>query len=252
VAGAVVIATDEDGERGRATTGADGVARLATLAAGEYTVRVEADRFVDEEKEVSVEEGEPATVSVALSPGVPFDGTVLDDETGKPLGGATIAVEARGSVGGFTSAEFRAPYARAQSDAEGRFHVRGVPEGKVATVEAAAQGYASGAFSLRILGGQVTRAVVVVWCAAARFAASYAPASRSRRDRLRGGARGVPPSWDRIPAAGASPRRGARAGDGGKRPGRQLPGRRAPPRRHVRRGGRGGGLREVVRSPGSP
>lgn len=162
VPGAVVIATDEDGERGRATTGADGVARLAGLAAGEYTVRVEADRFVDEEKEVSVEEGEPATVSVALSPGVPFDGTVLDDETGKPLGGATIAVEARGSVGGFTSAEFRAPYARAQSDAEGRFHVRGVPEGKVATVEASARGYASGAFSLRILGGQVTPAPVVV------------------------------------------------------------------------------------------
>ncbi len=162
VIGAVVIATDEDGERGRATTGADGVARIAGLAAGEYTVRVEADRFVDEEKEVSVEEGEPAAVSVALSPGIPFDGAVVDDETGKPIAGATIAVEARGSVGGFTSAEFRAPYARARSDAEGRFHVRGVPEGKVATVAASARGYASGAFSLRILGGQLTPAPVVV------------------------------------------------------------------------------------------
>ncbi len=162
VPGAVVVVSDERGERKRASESADGSIRLADLPEGDYTLRVDADRFVGEEQDVTVEAGKEATASFVLSPGVPFDGTVVDEETEKPIAGAIVAVEARGSVAGFTSAEFRAPYARAISDAAGRFHVNGVPDGKVATVEVSATGHAAGAFALRILGGQVTPSPVVV------------------------------------------------------------------------------------------
>lgn len=162
VAGAVVVVSDENGERARTGAGPDGTAVFPTLPASDYTVRAEADQFVAEEKDVTIEEGRQASLSLDLSPGVSFDGTVLDDETGEPVKDASISVEARGADGRFMSAEFRSPYATATSDAQGKFHVNGVPEGKVATVEVVATGHAAGAFSLRILGGHVTPSPVVI------------------------------------------------------------------------------------------
>jgi protocatechuate 3,4-dioxygenase beta subunit len=162
VAGAVVVVSDENGERARTGAGPDGTARFPTLPASDYTVRAEADHFVAEEKDVTIDEGKQASLSFDLSPGVSFDGTVLDDEAGTPVKDAAISVEARGGDGRFMSAEFRSPYATATSDAQGKFHVNGVPEGKVATVEVVATGHAAGAFSLRIIGGHVTPSPVVI------------------------------------------------------------------------------------------
>ncbi len=162
LAGAAVAVSDEEGERAKAATDAQGVARFERLPEGDVTVRVEADRFVAEEKEAAVEAGREATLPVALAAGVPFDGTVLDLETRAPVADARVEVEARGAVGGYGATSFRAPYARTRTDAKGRFHVNGVPEGGVATVEAAAPGHAAAAFPLRILGGQVTPSPVVL------------------------------------------------------------------------------------------
>jgi len=161
VAGAAVVASDECGEHGEAVTDAEGVARIQ-LPAGAYTVRADADRFAGEEQDVTVEAGQQARVTITLEQGVPFDGTVVDDETDSPIPGASVSVGAHGAVGGFMSTTFRSPYARTKSDAKGRFHVNGVPEGQVATVEVVASGHGGGAFPLRLLGGQPSPSPVVV------------------------------------------------------------------------------------------
>lgn len=162
IPGALVVVSDENGERARMKAGTDGTALFSSLPASDYTVRAEADHFVAEEKDARIEGGKQASLSLDLSPGVSFDGTVLDDETGKPVKDAVITVEARGGDESFMSAEFRSPYATATSDADGKFHVNGVPEGKVATVDVVATGHAAGAFSLRILGGHVTPSPVII------------------------------------------------------------------------------------------
>jgi protocatechuate 3,4-dioxygenase beta subunit len=161
VEGALVRLVAADGSRQEATA-LEGTARFDRLPMGETAVRADAEGFAGAEDTVTVAPGDEATLELELTKGVAFDGTVVDAWDGRPVPDAAISVGAHGSVGGFVSMSSRAPYDRTRADAEGRFHVRGVPEGEVATVEAIAKGYAHGGTSVRVLSGAVTPLPVVV------------------------------------------------------------------------------------------
>lgn len=163
VARAKVGVFADEGGPWRGDTDADGAARFLDLPAGSYGVRADADGFAGDEKEdVEVEAGAEATVAVELEAGVAFDGTVVDVRDGKPVAGARVVADSSGSVGGFAVASSRAPFDRTRTDDEGRFRVRGVPEGSVTTLEVTAEGYQKGELSLRILDGKVTPGPAVV------------------------------------------------------------------------------------------
>ncbi len=163
VAGAKVGVFAETGGPWRGETGAEGDARFPGLPAGSYAARADAEGHAGDEKEdVTVESGAEARVEIEIEAGIAFDGLVVDVRDSKPVSGVRIVVGSSGSVGRFVSANSRAPYDRTKTDDEGRFHVRGMPEGEVGTVEATAEGYTKGAFSVRILGGKVTPGPVVV------------------------------------------------------------------------------------------
>lgn len=144
-------------------TDAMGEVRLTEITAETVTVRASAEGFSGEETEdVETLGTERPVLQFELTTGVAFDGVVVDVRNASPIGDARVTVAAHGSVGGFFSSSGRVAYDRTHTDEKGRFHVRGVPEGQVATVEVMATDYAEGALSVRILGGAVTPSPVVV------------------------------------------------------------------------------------------
>lgn len=126
-----------------ARTGKDGHARFTDLPPGLVTVYAAAEGHTAAEKpDVPVAEAAEATLSFALAPGIPFDGTVLDAE-GKPAAHVDVVVEAGGAHGGTSDLKpDHPPYARTVTNAKGRFHVRGIPPGAVGTVVVRAAGHA--------------------------------------------------------------------------------------------------------------
>jgi protocatechuate 3,4-dioxygenase beta subunit len=133
-----------------ARTGEDGRVRVAGLPAGAVSVYAAAEgRTASEREQVEVPEASEGTVALALGPGVPFDGSVLGAD-GKPATFADVLVEAGGTSEGVGEAKPDAvPYARTRTDAEGRFHVRGMPPGAPGTVVVRSAGHAEARVGVR-------------------------------------------------------------------------------------------------------
>jgi protocatechuate 3,4-dioxygenase beta subunit len=93
---------------------------------------------------------------LALGPGIPFDGTVLDAQGG-PAAHADVVVEAGGAFEGTSDPRppEHPPYARTATNAKGRFRVRGIPPGAVATVVVRAKGHAEPRVGVRAVEGAV-------------------------------------------------------------------------------------------------
>src|SRR5207247_2816173 len=112
-------------------------------------IRVDAERHrvatADAESD-----GDPAPVEVDLVAGRPLDGHVVDAASGRPIAGAVVTVE------------FDEPYAVDPTDAEGRFHVPGVPEDVGVTLRAGATRHVSGAVAVRVAAGKPSPAGVVL------------------------------------------------------------------------------------------
>jgi len=79
------------------------------------------------QRELALEEGEVLDVTFTLERGVPFRGVVVDASTGEPVAGASIVVEAGGSVDGYSELRSRGPYDQVLTDEDGKFMVRGIP-----------------------------------------------------------------------------------------------------------------------------
>ncbi|HWM88809.1 MAG TPA: carboxypeptidase-like regulatory domain-containing protein [Kofleriaceae bacterium] len=140
LAGAEVELRGPGGERRTATAGRDGIASIAPLAAGTWTVEASARGHATGSAEVEVAAGTrprqltAPPVRIALSPGATLAGVVRDQD-GERVAGAAIA----------------AGSARTTSDEHGRFRLTQVPTGPV-TVEAE-KGDARGALDLDLAPG---------------------------------------------------------------------------------------------------
>ena len=162
IAGAQIVVWDAH-ETVRAVADSGGRARLPLAAEGEHRLRAAAEGFVAEDaRTVSPTRGADMPIDVQLEPGLPFDGLVLDAEGDRPIAGATIRIEARGSFEGYSSMSSHLPYDRTKTDEYGRFHVRGIPRGQLATVVADAEGRRRGEVSVKADEGTVRPAEIVL------------------------------------------------------------------------------------------
>lgn len=157
-----VIVWDEE-NLWQAVSDAEGRARFEQGPSGTVQVYVEAERHTAEEQhDVEVEPGRTTEVSLALGPGVPFEGTVLGPD-GRPLAQARIEVEAGGTYEGYSEMKLNhAPYARTYADEAGRFRVLGIPPGAVGTVVVEVEGYESARVAVRAVGEAVRPSPLVI------------------------------------------------------------------------------------------
>ncbi len=117
-------------------TGADGTFRLQGIGAGTYTLRVDAEGFLQaSRRDVSVGEGAAANADFALEAGRVLAG-VVRDAGGRPVQGARVTLR---PAPGFTPAEGTPRYFNASSDGSGAFRFSSLPEGTW-TLTAAADG----------------------------------------------------------------------------------------------------------------
>jgi protocatechuate 3,4-dioxygenase beta subunit len=163
IAGAEVGVWNEASERLVAKTDAKGFARLA-VAPGWFLAFVTAEKWTGQEQdEVWLDESDEETLEFRLEPGVPFDGRVVGPE-GDPVEGAWVAVTAGGAYEGavFASLQGDRFFARIQTDAEGRFHVAGIPPGAIATVTAWAEAYLAAEAGVKAIGETVRPSPLVL------------------------------------------------------------------------------------------
>lgn len=142
IAGAEVTATATElaGEytlaigRRRGTTGSEGTCVIDGIGPGVHDLTVEAEGYVTADRKLGEQETGPITVT--LQEGASVEGLVVD-AAGKPLVDAGIAIVpamklgALGDMSSILGDDFLAQTAlrsRCRSDAEGRFHLGGVPE----------------------------------------------------------------------------------------------------------------------------
>ncbi len=142
------------GARGRPTRVDDaaGAFRLDKLPPGKYVLGANAEGHPPGKSDtVEVEVGQTTrNVRIALPRAATLSGTVRDEETRKPLAGATVRLDGMAGGGGF---DFAAPVT---TDAEGAFSLVGVPPGPF-SVRVERDGYKS-----RIVSGLTTRGAAVV------------------------------------------------------------------------------------------
>ena len=150
IAGAEVVLGGDDGEV-RALTGPDGCAAFPGVGAGFHRVRA----FADGHQRV-VRDHEGATpLTLELEVGVAFDVLVLEDRDGSAVAGAEVVVEEGGSLDGYASITSGPPREAGRTDDDGRFRVRGVPEGELSTVVVRADGATESRVTLRPADGRV-------------------------------------------------------------------------------------------------
>jgi protocatechuate 3,4-dioxygenase beta subunit len=143
---------------------AEGVARFRRLPDGGVAVQAMAEKRVAEERyPVTIQRDAPTRVEMALDPGIPFDGQVRTADDA-PVEDATVTVLRGGTYGGFTQMfpGGATPYGRASTDAEGRFHVGGIPPDAVATVAVAAPGLGEARVAVRAVGDAVRPSPLVI------------------------------------------------------------------------------------------
>lgn len=121
---------------------------------GEVEVYAEAERRTAEESH-GVEVTPGREVTLALGPGVPFEGTVVGPDD-RPIGPVRLEVEAGGTFEGYGEMKpGHAPYARVYSDPQGRFRVLGIPPAAVGTVVVEAEGFEVARVAVRAVGDVV-------------------------------------------------------------------------------------------------
>ncbi|MDI1443211.1 carboxypeptidase regulatory-like domain-containing protein [Polyangium sp. 6x1] len=129
-----------------------GAFRLEKLPAGKYVLGASAEGHPPGKSEsVEVEVGQTVrNVRIALPRAATLSGTVRDEETRKPIAGATVRLDGVAGGGGFDIA------APVTTDAEGAFSLVGVPPGPF-SVRVERDGYKS-----RIVPGLTTRGASVI------------------------------------------------------------------------------------------
>ncbi len=160
IKGAIVKAWTE-ARTWAAATDAAGVARIVGIPEGSVDLRADAARWTGEEDSADIEAGKDVQVALALEPGAPFSGSVVSEETGRPLPGVEVVVQASRTPGD-VAPHHRAPYARERTDKDGGFTVGGVPEGETATVEASADAYATTTATVAVRDGKAAPDPVTV------------------------------------------------------------------------------------------
>jgi len=114
-------------------TDPDGSFEVEDLAVGRIRFLTRAEGFAQDERVISFE-GDPVRTTelgrIDLAPAGSVEGTVLD-ENEEPIAGARVGL---GNVPTYLPVG-RLPYGIVQTDADGRFELKGLPEGKV-TLEA--------------------------------------------------------------------------------------------------------------------
>lgn len=142
------------GVRGRPKKVEDpaGAFRLEKLPPGKYVLGASAEGHPPGKSEtVEVEVGQTArNVRIALPRAATLSGTVRDEQTRKPIAGATVRLDGVAGGGGFDIA------APVTTDAEGAFSLVGVPPGPF-SVRVDGDGYKS-----RIVPGLTTRGASVI------------------------------------------------------------------------------------------
>jgi uncharacterized GH25 family protein len=115
---------------------------LKALAAGSYTVRVQAkDRMSASRTGVEVEEGGTASgIDLVLGAGETLRGKVVDSD-GAPVAGADVQISSNES-------------AQTRTDAEGKFQATGVPKGSV-SVNVSKQGFEQSSAQVKAPGPEV-------------------------------------------------------------------------------------------------
>jgi protocatechuate 3,4-dioxygenase beta subunit len=141
-AGAVVSATDDDSQVWNATADATGAFSLTSLRPGHYSLSAQLGTMVGAPPQpFSLHLGESQNVgNIVLQPGASVGGTVLDDESGRPIAGAKVTREDQESA------------APAITDAQGRFTLEGFLPGHY-TLLATADGHAGAESDDIFLGG---------------------------------------------------------------------------------------------------
>lgn len=110
-----------------AVTGADGTASLAYLAAGRWTVSLDATGRVGRSASCSLAAGDPEpTVEIRAETGVPLAGRVVTSRGAAIADAAVVATFPAVTMGG--RSERRDDSALARTDAEGRFRFDALPE----------------------------------------------------------------------------------------------------------------------------
>ncbi|MFV1958743.1 MAG: carboxypeptidase regulatory-like domain-containing protein, partial [Planctomycetota bacterium] len=154
LAGASVLAWNADARWAREADD-EGRAVFEGLAPGTYGVFASASGRVAAAGVGEVGAGGGGLVEVALKPGVPFAGRVIDGD-GKPVSGAYVEVVAGGFFEGYGET-FAEPdvYARTWTDEHGLFRVGGLPPDRVATVTVSSEGFERGTATVRARGESV-------------------------------------------------------------------------------------------------
>jgi len=142
------------GARGRPKKFEDpqGTFQLEKLPAGKYVLAASAEGQPPGKSDtVEVEVGRTTrNVRITLPPAATLTGTVRDEETNKPIEGATVRLDGMAGGGGFDIA------APAKTDAEGAYALSGVPPGPF-SVRVEGAGYRA-----RIVPGLLTRGASTV------------------------------------------------------------------------------------------
>lgn len=155
IAGAEVGAwNDEDVWIG--TTDERGLATLPDIFGGPVFAYASAERHVTaSEDDIVVPAGEETTVRLSLSPGIPFDGQVVDHR-GEPLPDIYVEVLPGGMYEGASlMVTDRTAYDFNWTDEQGRFHVRGIPPDGIATVVVEAEGWQTTRIGVKAFGDSV-------------------------------------------------------------------------------------------------
>jgi len=155
--GVYVKAFGESGSPDGAETGADGKVRLTGLPAGWIFVVAVAENYTAEYRDdVFLNEGEQAVVVLRLGPGVPFDGRVVGPER-EPMADASVTVVSGGTFEGmmYASVAEERVFDRVVTDANGRFHVHGIPPDAIATVLVQMEGFCTASRSVKAVGDTV-------------------------------------------------------------------------------------------------
>lgn len=143
LAGAAVL-LQRDGHADDAhTADATGRVRLRLPARATFLLAVSAPGHARQNRgphEAQAFAGEP--LEVKLQRGTHLDGRVLDAATNEPLAGALVRVRSGGTLGDTIADDGAGLVGEARSDAEGRFHVEGLPLEWVVTAWAELEGYA--------------------------------------------------------------------------------------------------------------
>ena len=79
------------------TTDSSGGFLFEALKTGDYTLRLNAPGYINQQAQVTVTRKEAATVNLRLEPGVRFNGTVISDD-GNPVGNVLISLGERAAV----------------------------------------------------------------------------------------------------------------------------------------------------------